>query len=38
MAVIPNGPFSRFGRWGVLVGLVLLLISVALGIMFGMKV
>lgn len=38
MVVIPNGPFSRFGRWGVLVGLVLLLISVALGIMFGMKV
>jgi hypothetical protein len=36
MAVVPNGPFSRFGRWGVLIGLVLLLISVGIGIAIGM--
>ena len=38
MSVIPNGPFSRFGRWGVLVGLVLLLISVAIAIALAMTV
>ncbi len=36
MSVVPNGPFSRFGRWGVLIGLVLLLISVGIGIAIGM--